>query len=86
MAVLTIDVPDALVGDLLSAIAPRMIDAPQAAVALIANKVVAGTATTATEKKTLAEAWIKRNAVAALQDYRAQVAAVAARADPANTF
>jgi hypothetical protein len=47
---------------------------------------VAGQATTGAEKTQLGQAWIKRQAVAALQDYRAQLAAVASRDDPANTF
>lgn len=86
MATLTITVPDAAVPDLVKAIAPRMIDSTDAAAAAVAAKVVAGQTTTAAEKTTLAQAWIKRNAVAALQDYRADVASLAARSDPANSF
>lgn len=86
MATLTITVPDAQVPDLIKALGPRMIDSTDAAAAAVAAKVVAGTATTAAEKTALAQAWIKRNAVAALQDYRAQVVALAARDDPANSF
>lgn len=82
MATLSIDIPDALVSDLLAAIAPRMVDAPQPVIAAIAAKVVAGQTTTNAEKKALAEAWIKRNAKAALLDYRGQVAAIRAREDP----
>jgi hypothetical protein len=86
MASLTITVPDAQVPDLIKAIAPRMLDSTDAAAAAIALKVVNGQATTGAEKTTLGQAWIKRDAVQALQDYRAQVAAVASRDDPANSF
>lgn len=86
MANLAITVPDALVPDLIQAIGPRMTDSTDTAAAAIASKVMAGTTTTAAEKTTLGQAWIKRQAVAALQDYRAQVAALSARSDPANTF
>lgn len=86
MATLTITVPDALVPDLVKALGPRMVDSTDAAAAAVALKVVNGTTTTAAEKTTLAQAWIKRNALAALQDYRADVAALTARGDPANSF
>lgn len=86
MATLTITVPDAAVPDLTKALGPKMIDSTDAAAAAVAAKVVAGQTTTGAEKTTLAQAWIKRNAQAALQDYRADVASLAARGDPANSF
>jgi hypothetical protein len=63
-----------------------MVDCPDAAAAAIAAKALAGQAATVAETTALAQAWVKRDAVAALQDYWAQVAALAARADRANSF
>ncbi len=89
MAILTLDVPNALVPDLASAIAARMLDAPDAALVAIATKITTGQVTTAAEKQALAEAWIKRDAKSALLDYRAQQASITARqntTDPAVTW
>lgn len=86
MVSLIIQVPDALVPDLIQAIGPRMLDSTDAAAKAIALKVTTGQITSGAEKTTLGQAWIKQQAVAALQDYRAQLAATTARADPANSF
>ncbi len=79
MASITIDVPDNLIPDLTQALALRMQGSSDAAVLAIATKVVAGQATTATEKQTLARAFMKDAAKSALLDWRAQAAAQTAR-------
>jgi hypothetical protein len=81
MGQLILDYPDAVGPDMIRAIAPRMIDAPNLAIAAIATKVVSGQATSPAEKKALGEAWLKREAKAALLDYRGQLAAIRARED-----
>lgn len=79
MATISVDVPDAAIPDLTQALALRMQDASDPAVAAIAAKVIAGTTTTATEKQILARGFMREMARSALLDWRGQQASVSAR-------
>lgn len=85
MATLSITVPDALLPDLTQAFALRMQGTTDAALQAVVTKVLAGEATTAAEKAALGQAFVKEQTRSALQDYRGQQAALAARTDPTVT-
>lgn len=89
MASFEMDVPDALVADLVQAIAPSLTASEVAAVKSAANKAVTGAATSDAEKILLGQAFTKAALKEALLNYRAQQAAQAARVnrnDPAVTW
>ena len=86
MATLQIDIPDALIPDLTQALALRMQMSPDQAAAAIAQKVIAGQATTDAEKRTLARSFMREQARTALADWRAQKAAETTRTQTAGEW
>lgn len=89
MASFEMTVPDVLVADLVSAIAPSLLGSDVPAVRTAASKVVTGAATTDNEKILLGQAFTKAALKESLLNYRAQQAAQAARvnqSDPAVSW
>jgi hypothetical protein len=81
---MTVTIPDALVPDMAEAIAYEMKDDPDATLAGIAAKIIAGQGTTGAEKQSLAQGWLKAVAKDLLLAQRGRDAAAAAKTNASD--